>query len=355
MPRAMRRRSASAPLTPVWAASSSSRSVVVGGLLLGHAQVHRHGGEPDLSAVVQVTLDPAERRGGVLDRDRPGPLQLADPAGAEQEAHHPRVEPRRCRAPATRRRPRTPPRPGPRSRCRARCSIVQCPSGTGATAFSGPIFVPAGWLRNNSQTSGYTASAIPIATATTAYPSASASGSLIPVYPTARQPSRSRSRRSSRPSSPAPGRNGAGAPTRSPVAIRCTRRCSPPSRAGDAERGHDQRQADDRADDRDRDDQCGQQHDRDRGEPDHAGDRADRAEPQVPAGPAAERGTEQRRRRPPDAVHAGRSSSVRHPGGPAPRRPPPARPPRTGTASRGRRRPSASPRPASPRSGSSPR
>src|SRR5450755_2325357 len=51
-----------------------------------------------------------------------------------------------------------------------------------------------------------------------------------PAYPTARQPPESRSRRDSQPGTPEPGRGGAGAVTRSPVASISTRRCRAPSR-----------------------------------------------------------------------------------------------------------------------------
>ena len=49
------------------------------GLLAGHAEVQDERGQPDLSAVVQVALDPAQRGGCPVDRQRTGPLQLTDP------------------------------------------------------------------------------------------------------------------------------------------------------------------------------------------------------------------------------------------------------------------------------------
>jgi hypothetical protein len=92
MPRAIRRRSPSAPLT--WALRGVEQFAQRGvdGPLLGHAQVHRDGGEPDLGAVVQVALEVAQRHRRGLDRDRPGPLELADPARPEQGTHQPGVD-----------------------------------------------------------------------------------------------------------------------------------------------------------------------------------------------------------------------------------------------------------------------
>ena len=99
MPRARSRRSASASTALRCAASISSLTVaivVVIQLLPGHAEVHGQRGQPHLRAVVQVPLDPAQRRGGVFHRQRPGPLQLADPSPArpEQAADQPPGPPR---------------------------------------------------------------------------------------------------------------------------------------------------------------------------------------------------------------------------------------------------------------------
>jgi hypothetical protein len=55
----------------------------VGGLIAerfgDHGQVHTERHEAGLRAVVQVAFDPAQRRGGVVDRVRPSPLQIRDP------------------------------------------------------------------------------------------------------------------------------------------------------------------------------------------------------------------------------------------------------------------------------------
>src|SRR5438034_7112503 len=45
-------------------------------LVAGHAQVHGQRGQPDLRAVVQVALQPPQPGGGVIDRQRPGLLQV---------------------------------------------------------------------------------------------------------------------------------------------------------------------------------------------------------------------------------------------------------------------------------------
>jgi hypothetical protein len=63
-----------------------------GQLLLRAGERHRDGDEPGLRAVVEVALDPAQRRDGVLHGQRPRLLQdlhpLVEPPAAEQGARH---------------------------------------------------------------------------------------------------------------------------------------------------------------------------------------------------------------------------------------------------------------------------
>ena len=68
---------------------------LVAELVAGHAQVHGQRGQPDLRAVVQVTFQPPQPGGGVIDRQRPGLLQVAESLGeaarAEQAADEPAI------------------------------------------------------------------------------------------------------------------------------------------------------------------------------------------------------------------------------------------------------------------------
>ena len=203
---------------------------VVAGLLLGHAQVERHGGQPDLGTVVQVTLDAAQCRDRVLDRDRPGALKLADPARAEQGAGHPGVKP--CHAA---RHPHAGDHAGGAGQRRgegAARSSSPSARGQGTTAFSGPSFVPrlvvaeqqphqrVGDLR---QADGGGDHSVPFGERERQLDQGIPDGP--PAVPVAQPPVKA-----AKETSAAAERRGRGAVTRSPGAARSAQRCSAPSR-----------------------------------------------------------------------------------------------------------------------------
>ena len=84
MPRERSRSSASVSLAFSWAAPASARVRSSPGLLqalLDLAQGHGQRGQPDLGSVVQVTLDPAQPGGRLVDRAGPLFLQFAGALG----------------------------------------------------------------------------------------------------------------------------------------------------------------------------------------------------------------------------------------------------------------------------------